>query len=230
MNYVGVEPALPVVPVAGDVLQALRTHVSGLRTSVNATDPSNDIDIAPGHIVDTSHTTWLTLHAALTKRLDAPWAVGTDQGGLDQGVKTIDTLYAVWLIRRGDTGVVDAIFSTSYFSPAMPAGYTRRALIGSVRTDASGDIIQFFQHGDWFYYRSYFILISVTSSSPVPVPYQGYVPPVAGAMKMPSRLDYTYPNSINSGGHGYLQLESGIHFAFYNHLSTGNTQAAYHSS
>ena len=226
MNYVGEEPVVA-APPALDLPPALRTLVSGLRTARNATDPSNDIDIAPGRIVDTSHTTFLTLQGALTKRLDALWAVGTDQGGLDQGVKAINTLYAVWLIRRGDTGVVDVLFSTNYFSPAMPAGYTRRALIGSVRTDASGNIFPFFQNGDWLYYGQLQHLATVTSTTPVPVNYQTYTPPVAATMKLQARVSYVYPNTINAGCYGYLQLESGLHFAFFNHLSTGNTANAY---
>ena len=229
MNYIGEEPALA-APPALDLPVELRSHVSGLRTSVNATDPSNDIDIAPGRIVDTSHTTWLTLAAALTKRLDALWAVGTDQGGLDQGAKAINTLYAVWLIRRGDTGVVDVLFSTSFFSPAMPAGYTRKALIGSVRADASGNIVQFFQHGDWFYYSVYINFAAIATSAVTPVYYQPFVPPVAATMKLHVLVDYTYPNSINSGCYGYLRLDPAIEWAFYNHLSTGNTQAARHAS
>ena len=37
-----------------------------------------------------------------------------------------DTWYHVWLIKRADTGVVDALFSLSATAPTMPANYTRQ--------------------------------------------------------------------------------------------------------
>jgi len=72
----------------------------------------------------------MTLASGLTKRLDANWAVGTNQGGLDTG-SIANTTYYVWLIQRSDTGVVDALFSLSSTSPTMPSNYDRKRLVGS---------------------------------------------------------------------------------------------------
>ncbi|MGH6719631.1 MAG: hypothetical protein ACREER_09965, partial [Alphaproteobacteria bacterium] len=88
----------------------------------------------------------------ITKRLDAAWVVGTNQGGIDTGAKAATTMYAVWLIKRSDTGVVDALFSTSFTAPTMPASYDRKRLIGSVVTDATPNIIAYTQAGDYFRY------------------------------------------------------------------------------
>ena len=104
-------------------------HLYGLTLSNNGSDATNDIDIAAGTARDASDTVNMVLASALTKRLDASWAVGTGNGGLDTG-SIADTTYHVWLIKRSDTGVVDALFSTSATSPTMPSDYDYKLLIG----------------------------------------------------------------------------------------------------
>jgi len=128
--------------------------VDGLTLSNNVTDANNDIDIATGKAVDSGGTDNMTLSSALTKRLDANWVVGTNQGGLDTGSKLTSTWYHVFLIKRTDTGVVDVLFSSSFASPTMPTNYTKKRRIGSVKTDSSGNIIQFLQYGDDFWWKS----------------------------------------------------------------------------
>lgn len=111
-------------------------HLSGLTLTNNGSDATNDIDIAAGTARDSTDVANLVLASALTKQLDAGWAVGTNQGGLDTGAVGNSTYY-VWLIRRPDTGVVDALFSLSSTAPTMPANYTQKALIGKfVRSSA----------------------------------------------------------------------------------------------
>jgi len=92
------------------------------------------------------NSSYLRLTAAITKRLDASWTVGTGNGGLDTGTKTAGVLYHVWLIKRSDTGVVDALFSTSATAPTMPSGYDKKRWLGWIITDSSTNNI--FQ-ADW---------------------------------------------------------------------------------
>ncbi len=125
-----------------------RGHLAGLTLSNNGSDATNDIDIAAGAARDSTSAADLVLAAALTKRLDASWAVGTNQGGLDTGSIAND-VYHVWLIKRSDTGVVDALFSASASSPTMPANYDYKRRIGSI-IRASGAIRLFDQFGDTF--------------------------------------------------------------------------------
>ena len=100
-----------------------RGYAHGLTLANNVADATNDIDIAVGAAAsDDATPTLLRLGAALTKRLDANWAVGTNQGGLDTGAVANDT-YHVWLIRRPDTGVVDVLFSLSATAPTMPVSH-----------------------------------------------------------------------------------------------------------
>ena len=226
MNYVGIEPA----PAGSDVdlPVEIRTHVSGLRTSRNALDASNDIDIAVGQIIDDTHSAFIKLGTPLTKRLDANWVAGNNNGGLDTAAKAANTMYALWLIRNSATGVVDAIFSTSYTSPVLSAGFDQKALIGSVRTDASSNILNYIQRGNKFFYITYItILGSGQAASQTSVNYLVAVPPVASSMHVFCRVGYSYPNTINAGIYAYMRVFSGQEFAFIHHLSTGNTGSAY---
>lgn len=125
-------------------------YIFGLALSNNGSDPNNDIDIAIGRATDNTVFALMELTSGLTKRLDANWAVGTNQGGLDTGAKANSTWYHVWLIQRPDTGVVDALFSTSATAPTMPANYTIKRRIGAILTDGSGNILAFVQRGDNF--------------------------------------------------------------------------------
>lgn len=115
-------------------------HITGLTYANNVSDATNDIDIAAGGCMDATNAYWIAL-SAITKRLDASWAVGTNQGGLDTG-SIADTDYFIWAIARSDTGVTDALFSASATSPTMPANYDYKRLIGWFRR-ASSAILAF---------------------------------------------------------------------------------------
>ncbi|MBY2932517.1 hypothetical protein [Rhizobium leguminosarum] len=111
---------------------APKGHINGL-VLVNTPGPgdtTNDIDIAAGEAASDGTIPYLmVLASALTKRLDATWAVGTNQGGLDTGSVGNNTYY-VWEIQRSDNGVLDALLSLSSTAPTMPANYDRKRVIG----------------------------------------------------------------------------------------------------
>lgn len=107
----------------------LTKSIFGLTYANNVADATNDIDIATGGAMDATGAYWMALGSALTKRLDAAWAVGTNQGGLDSGAIG-NSDYYLWLIARSDTGVVDALFSLSSTAPTMPANYDFKRLVG----------------------------------------------------------------------------------------------------
>ena len=132
----------------------LGAHITGLEIS-NGTDSDHDIDIATGFCKDDTYTYLLELTSGLTKRLDEPWAEGTNTGGLDTitGV-TADTWYYIWLIRKDSDGSIDALFSTSATNPTLPAGYTyKRRIRGAILTDGSANILGFIQKDDLFKYK-----------------------------------------------------------------------------
>lgn len=118
--------------IFGDQLSGpqLQGYLFGLALTTNVVDAANDVDIAVGAAgSDTTPYYLMQLVSALTKRIDAAWAVGTNQGGLDTGSVTNATYY-IWLIQRSDTLVTDALFSLSSTAPTMPANYDRKRLLG----------------------------------------------------------------------------------------------------
>jgi hypothetical protein len=123
--------------------------ISGLILSNNSGDVLNDIDISAGVAVDSTGTCMLRLGSTLTKRVDASWAAGTNNGGLDgtesvAGTPDVSTWYHVWLIKKDSDGTIDALFSESATAPTMPGGYTYKRLIGSVYNAAGGDLSKFY--------------------------------------------------------------------------------------
>lgn len=133
--------------------EALRGHIAGLTLSNNGTDATNDIDIAVGVATSSDQGAVISLGSALTKQLDASWAVGTNAGMRATGAAITDTTYHIFLIRRPDTGVVDIAADTSASGANIAANtnaaYTQVRRIGSILRE-SGAIVTFKQWGDNF--------------------------------------------------------------------------------
>jgi hypothetical protein len=135
----------------------------GLTLSNDAGDAVNDIGIAVG-VAASSVAPYplMELTGALVKRIDAAWAVGTAQGGLDgtessAGTPDVSTWYHVYLVQRSDTGVVDVVFSENATTPSIdatpvPVAYDHYRRIGSVFNGSGGDIAAFTQYGDDVYW------------------------------------------------------------------------------
>ena len=115
--------------------------IAGLTYANNVADATNDIDIAAGSARDASNSIDMVLASTLTKQSDVTWAVGSGNGGLDTG-SVGNSDYYIWLIKRGDTGVVDALYSLSSTAPTMPANYTFKRLIGWIKR-TGGAIVAF---------------------------------------------------------------------------------------
>lgn len=144
-----------------------RMWISGL-TYARAADTDHDTTISAGEAMDDTNAQNMILSAALTKQIDAAWAVGTNQGGMDTGSVGNSTWYYIWLIKRSDTGVVDALYSASSSSPTMPANYDYKRLIGAVRTDGSANILGYTTLelcGGGLYYRFNSEILDVDSTT-----------------------------------------------------------------
>ena len=83
-----------------------------IRVSNNASDATNDIDIAVGAVRSVDNADDIILSAALTKQLDAVWAVGTNAGMRAPGAAIANGTYHIFIIKRPDTGVVDVAMYT----------------------------------------------------------------------------------------------------------------------
>ena len=121
------------------IAQGLYSGMRGFTYANGAVDAVNDIDIAAGGAMDSTNAYWIE-GAALTKQLDAAWAVGTNAGGLDTG-SIGNSDYYIHAIARPDTGVVDYLFSLSATAPTMPTSYTFRRLIGWFRRLAAVNVL-----------------------------------------------------------------------------------------
>lgn len=132
--------------VYGDTMSGsqLQGYSFGLTLSNNAGDAANDIDVTSGKAAaDVSPFNLMVLPSAITKRIDANWAFGTNQGGLDIGSVAASSTYYIWLIQRSDTLVTDVLFSLSNTSPTMPASYDRKRLVGRFyrETGVNGTVV-----------------------------------------------------------------------------------------
>lgn len=125
---------------------ALGKHIEGLMSSNNVADATNDIDISVGSATSTHATpasrVVLYINTALTKRLDASWVTGTNQGGLSSSLTISDTNYHVFVIRVA--GVDDIGFDTSLVAANLIAdhGATHYRRIGWIKR-VSGTIVAF---------------------------------------------------------------------------------------
>jgi hypothetical protein len=149
------------VPTCSVLDNYSRGLIWGLTLSNDAGDAVNDIGISVG-VAASSVAPYplMELTGALVKRIDAAWAVGTAQGGLDGtessgGTPDTSTWYHVYLIQRSDTGVVDVCFSENATTPStdatpIPVAYDHYRRIGSVFNNSGGDIQAFLQYGDDF--------------------------------------------------------------------------------
>ena len=130
-----------------------RGQIDGFVLANNGSDAANDIDVGAGACRDDGNAANIVLAATLTKRLDAAWAAGANQGGLDTGSEANSTWYHVFAIRNPATLAVDALFSTSVSAPVMPSGYTQKRRLGAVRNDGSGNLLAFVQRGEEFWWK-----------------------------------------------------------------------------
>lgn len=179
-------------------------YLIGLGTSNNTLDTANDIDIAAGRCRDDSNAQDMVLASSITKRLDAAWAAGTNQGGLDAGSKAAGSWYAVYVIKNVTSGAVDVLFSLSATSPVLPSGYTVKRRIGWILTDGSANIAQYTQRGDDFTFASSVIDASTTIGTTA-VLYTLSVPPSLVADPIWAKV---IVNGGNSSSNYYIRISS----------------------
>ena len=138
-----------------------QNYKSGLTLSTAGS--SGTFGITAGEAADTTNAHLMIVASAYTKTTGS-WAVGTGNGCLDTGTIANNTWYHIYEIERTDLSAVDYLCSTSYPSPTMPANYTFKRRIGSMRTDASATWIFFRQNGNYFYWNT--SAIDASSAAP----------------------------------------------------------------
>jgi len=125
--------------------------------SNNATDANNDIDFSAGNFAFNDGSKQAVI-SAMTKRLDALWTAGTNQGGLDTGSKANSTWYYCYAIHNPTSGVSDAIFSANATTPTLPSGYTKQSkTLFAIKTSSGGNILG----GTWLSDRSFYFNVNI---------------------------------------------------------------------
>lgn len=125
------------------------------RLGMSTAGASTTMTIAAGEATDNIQAVpYLMVLPSAISKTTAAWAVGSGNGGIDTGSVAANTWYHWYLIARGDTGVVDAIFSLSAANPAYPAGYQFARRIGSMKTNGSSQWTSFLQYNDDFYLQA----------------------------------------------------------------------------
>lgn len=131
----------------------------------NSTDTDNDLDFSAGN-AQADDGSLVFRCSALTKRLDATWAAGNNQGGLDTGTKANNTWYHCFAIYNPTTQASDFLFSASYASPTLPSGYTKKKWVMAVLTNSSANILPFTQTGKYVEFASTILNYSATTGIP----------------------------------------------------------------
>lgn len=114
----------------------------------NLADAEHDINITTGFCYDLTTKKLIKLLCALTKRADATFVEGNDQGGMVSGESLpVSGTIHIWLISKAD-GTADVCFNNyaiSGLNPVLPTGFVNKRRIASLKTDASANIIAFIQ-------------------------------------------------------------------------------------
>lgn len=137
---------------------ALKGHLYGLWFQNNAADATNDIDFAEGECASDETAPILIVAAAKTKRLDANWASGTNQGMRNSAAAIADTTYHLYAVSQiygenpdfyAHTSTVIATVLAALQAESGGSGYIHARRVGSIiRSGAT--ILGFSQVGNEF--------------------------------------------------------------------------------
>jgi len=133
--------------VGGKFIDVPKNSIDGFIMSRNTTILQK-LDIASGQCRDYSNLRIFDDNS-VTARINSSGA-----GGLFSGSVSPNTWYHVFLIQNDTDGKIRAGFSTSLNASDRPSGYSHYRRIGSIKTDGSSNITDFFQHGDLFLWKS----------------------------------------------------------------------------
>jgi len=142
-----------------DVPEALsRGEIDGLILSNTVADLLHDITIGVGCCKSRTDDLVMKFGAPFIKQIDAVWVEGNNSGGFPSGLGSVaaNTCYHVFIVGKEDGSQFDAGFDVSIDATNLLADatdYTKIRRLGSVYTDGAGDIVQFLQWGDRFYYE-----------------------------------------------------------------------------
>lgn len=156
----------PTASVVNKYAQINSGVISGYICSNTVAFPNTRLDISVGNCRDTTNVYSIQLATGITKRLDAVWAAGTNNGGRDTATALASgQTWHVFAILDPTTPVTDVLFSQSATAPTLPAGYTVFRRIMSVVLDTSTFIKQFVQTGSYIQLKTRNAEFSATTNA-----------------------------------------------------------------
>lgn len=172
---------LPSLSLVG--VQGASTNLRGGATGLSAASTITADEI----VLESSTGSYLTVRNI---NLSPSFANANGLNGLDTGTVQPSSFYDRWVISNGAT--VGALFCAYGNSPVMPSGYTFKARVGPVRTDATGNKfpLPFMQFGRRFNYvpkpatnlTAPPQIATGAVAFPSAVGWQGYAPPGAALL------------------------------------------------
>lgn len=191
---------IDIAALAAQVAVAVpKNYRSGFDMAVNAGSQTTTIDVAPGITRGSGSPVELVATMSGVLQASGAWSAGSGGNKLDAGVRQANSWYHLFVLRRVLGGEADLLFSLSRNAPVVPAGYELVRRLGSIRTDASGNILPFINKGRHFIWHTPPLDVAITSSAVSGV-YTISVPPGAPVM---ARLGI-----FTSGGDSYSSYMS----------------------
>ena len=129
-KWVIANPATGVLVVSVASIQGQFKNLQASATGLSANVSVTCDEIA----VESGGNAYQTLRAV---NLTISGAASGVANGLDTGALAVSTWYSLWVISNGVTTA--GLMSLSATAPTLPGGYTHKARVGWVRTDASGN-------------------------------------------------------------------------------------------
>ena len=153
-------------------------YFSGFNLSNNVGAPNTTLDVGVGIARDSANTVAILLTSTLSGILQdtGAWTAGDNQNKLDTGVKANNTWYHIFAIRKTSDGTGDILFSLSPSAPTMPTGYAGFIRISSAKTDASGNILAFFNYGRRMFWKTPPLDVDILAGGAVNAAYALSVP------------------------------------------------------
>ena len=165
------------------------SRVSGLVGKNNATTPNTQFDLSASSVTLRSPATGATAVVTNTGTITnnvltaGPAANGRDQSAAFTASQWI-YFYFIWNPTTSTLATISSA-ATPAVGPALPAGYTAWAFIGSVYFSASSALLQGFFRGSWFQYNAAApVLVSGNATTLTSVSTTLLVPPDALQMEL----------------------------------------------
>lgn len=207
-------------------------YFAGFQLGNNSAAPTNTLDVSGGSARNLMNTLDITLASTLrgVMQTSGTWAAGDNQNKLDTGVRTANTNYHIFAIRKTSDGTGDILFSLSATAPTMPTGYAGFIRISTMRVESGGNFRLFFNWGNFFNWLTPVMDVDTVGAQTVPVLFTLSVPTdvvvlarfgvcaYGGSTDMGVTYSPVSANNIPSGGYA---IYTGGFFMATNATDTG---------